>query len=166
MAHHLMVCESRNVMLVKKTRYSKGILRNWPCPGQSTLRLDKETCNSSFKFASFCCSGVRGPPQFQAKKCSERLGWNDQRTAKGASGKGPSKNVKKCRAKKWKVVKKCPELFSTLFDNVRAAPIFWPLLRAVKWPETSEPRRNTANVEAEVLQSGFGLNFLSWSCEF
>ena len=66
--------------------------------------------------------------------------WN-QRTAKGASGKGPrqkeSKSVKiifdtfrhfSRRAKKVKNRQTVSKIFLTLFDNFRAAPVFQPLL--------------------------------------
>ena len=64
-----------------------------------------------------------------------------QRTAKGASGKGPrqksSKSVKNIfddfrhfsrRAKKVKNHQKVLKIFSTLFDSFPAAPLFRPLL--------------------------------------
>ena len=68
----------------------------------------------------------------------------NQRIAKGAGGKGPrqkrqksSKSVKKCfetfrqfsrRAKSVKNRQKVSKIFSTLFDNFHAAPVFRPLL--------------------------------------
>ena len=92
---------------------------------------------------------------------------NCQRIAKGAGGKGPrqktSKIVKECQkyfrhfstffaqGKNVKNRQKVAKIFSTLFDNFRAAPVFRPLLGG---SETFRPRKpNTPMRLKQVKQS-------------
>ena len=98
----------------------------------------------------------------RASERGVRFQWSrtkNQRTAKGASGKGPrqktSKIVKKCQkvfrhfstffaqGKKRQNRQKVSKIFSTLFDIFRAAPIFRPLLGASekRWA-TQRPLRD------------------------
>ena len=93
-----------------------------------------------------CGSGATQVPFGKKKKTvrNAHLFVYSQRTVKGASGKGSrqktSKIVKKCQkyfrhfstllaqGKKRQKSSKSLKIFSTLFDNFRAAPVFRPLL--------------------------------------